>query len=173
MTLRSDSYSTVNEVLAFTRHLLGGQSTFNSTTQPTVTEVEKFIDRASGVLNIALEQAGFHTPVANSTGKLALDDWVSQRAAEYVELTQRGVGFSDAEGSRTASFRNLAKSAAEFVGMYALGFKNLGLAMDFQSADGLSFTGQTAQADRADPSDTSLQQPAFVRGQFNNPESEN
>ena len=32
MTIRADSYSTTSEVKAFTRHLLDGQSTFNSTT---------------------------------------------------------------------------------------------------------------------------------------------
>ena len=46
MTLRLDSYASVAEVTAFTRHLLDGQSAFNSTTRPTVTELEKFIDRA-------------------------------------------------------------------------------------------------------------------------------
>jgi hypothetical protein len=53
MAIRGDSYSSTGEVKAFTRHLLNGQSNFNSTTRPTVTELEKFIDRASGVLNLA------------------------------------------------------------------------------------------------------------------------
>ena len=33
MTLRGDSYGTVAEVTAYTRHLLDGQSAFNSTTR--------------------------------------------------------------------------------------------------------------------------------------------
>jgi hypothetical protein len=61
MTLRADSYSSVNEVLAFTRYHLDGQNAFNSTTQPTVTEVEKFVDRASGLLNVALKGEGLTT----------------------------------------------------------------------------------------------------------------
>src|SRR5512145_2945202 len=108
MAIRADSYSSTSEVKAFTRHLLDGQSAFNSTTRPTGTELEKFIDRASGVLNLALGGGGFapSSVIANSTAKLACDDWVTSRAAEYVELTQRGTGYSDAEGSRTAAFRN-------------------------------------------------------------------
>jgi len=68
MAIRADSFSSTSEVKAFTRHLLDGQSAFNSTTRPTATELEKFIDRASGVLNVAIARAGF-TP---STGYAAL-----------------------------------------------------------------------------------------------------
>ena|SRR5690242_16305561 len=170
MTLRADSFSSAAEVTAFTRHLLDGQSAFNSTTRPTVTELEKFIDRASGVLNLALAQGGF-TPanvIANSTAKLAGDDWVTCRAAEYVEITQRGVGYSDAEGSRTSYFRNLTKSAEQFVSMNSLGFVRLGVNQAYKKGDGLAFTGLDAQSERADPSDTTLAQPFAVRGQFDN-----
>lgn len=169
MGTRSDSYSSTGEVRAFTRHLLDAQSTFNSTTQPTLTEVEKFIDRASGVLNLALSGKGLTTPVSNTTAKLACDDWVTERAVEYVELTQRGVGYSDGEGSRVASFRNLQKSAAEFAAINRLGFVRLGVTQTDRASDGLQFTGLDAHADRSDPSDTGLEQPLFTRHQFDEP----
>jgi hypothetical protein len=168
MTIRTDSYSSTSEVKAFTRHLLDGQSAFNSTTRPTGTELEKFIDRASGVLNLALAQGGF-TPahiIGNSTAKLSCDDWVTARASEYVEITQRGVGYSDGEGSRTSYFRNLVKSAEQFVSMNSLGFVRLGVAQGYKKSAGLTFTGLDVQADRSDPSDGSLEQPKFVRGQW-------
>ena len=167
MGIRADTFSSTAEVKAFTRHLLDGQNTFNSTTRPTVSELEKFIDRASGVLNVAIAQSGF-TPssvYANSTAKLACDDWVTTYATRYVELTQRGTGYSEAEGSRTASF-NLNKSANEFVKVNSLGFVSLGITQSRKMSDGLSFTGLTAQADRSDPDDTSLEQPQFVRKQW-------
>lgn len=170
MAIRSDSYSSTSEVKAFTRHLLDGQSTFNSTTRPTVTEMEKFIDRASGVLNLALAQAGFHPAdiKANSTAKLAADDWVTARAAEYTEITQRGVGYSDGEGSRTAYFRNLNKGAEQMVTLNTLGFIRLGVTQTYAKAAGLAFTGMDAQANRSDPNDTSLEQPFARRKQFDN-----
>ena len=105
MAIRADSFSSTSEVTAYTRHLLDGQSSFNSTTRPTVTEMEKFIDRASGILNVAISNEGF-TPsdvYGNSTAKLACDDWVTQKAVMYTELTQRGTGYSVEEGSRTAA----------------------------------------------------------------------
>ena len=168
MTIRSDSFSSAAEVTAFTRHLLDGQSSFNSTTSPTVTELEKFIDRASGLVNVALSKAGF-TPSSiynNSTAKLACDDWVTNYAARYVELTQRGTGYSENEGGRLPAFE--IGSADEFVKDNMLGFIQLGVSQNTRLSDGLSFTGLTAQADRTDPDDTSLEQPLFKRNQFDN-----
>ena len=167
MTIRSDSFSSVSEVVAFTRHLLDGQATFNSTTRPTVTELEKFIDRASGLLNVALSSAGF-TPnnvYANSTAKLACDDWVTNKAARYVELTQRGTGYSEAEGGRLPAFEILG-GADEFVKQNKLGFIQLGVSQSAKLSRGLSFTGLTAQDDRTDKDDTSPEQPVFNRKMF-------
>lgn len=167
MAIRADSFSSTSEVKAFTRHLLDGQNGFNSTTRPTATELEKFIDRASGRLNVALSKAGF-TPssiYANSTAKLACDDWVTNVSARYVELTQRGTGYSDKEGGRLPAFEILG-GADEFVMENKLGFIQLGISQTRKASDGLSFTGLTAQADRTDPSDTTLEQPLFSRRNF-------
>jgi len=169
MTLRLDSYASVAEVTAFTRHLLDGQSAFNSTTRPTVTELEKFIDRASGVLNVAMEARGLDTPITNTTAKLLCDDWVVAQAAMYTEMTQRGTGFSDAEGSRTSYFRGLHERANEFSKANSLGFVRLGVAQSTKMGAGLIFTGETLAADRVDPDDTTLEQPLFSRKQFDQP----
>jgi hypothetical protein len=172
MTLRPDSYSSVGEVTAFTRHLLVGESAFNSTTTPTLTDVEKMIDRASGVLNVAVTKAGFSAPITNSTAKLACDDWVTARATEYVELTQPGAGHNESEGSRYYGFRNLHKSASAFVGEMRLGWIYLGVPEARKVSDGLAFTGLDAPTRRADPGDTGLEQPRFTRQQFDNGEGE-
>ena len=169
MTLRADSYSSTAEVTAYTRHLLDGQSAFNSTTRPTGTELEKFIDRASGVLNNALANVGLTVPVSNSTAKLSCDDWVTGQAAKYVELTQRGTGYSEAEGSRIPSFTGIHKAALDFARENGLGFKRLGAAVSHKSSEGLKFTGEDATSERAYLDDTSLRQPAFRRGLFEDP----
>lgn len=172
MTIRADSFASVAEVTAFTRHLIAGQSAYNSTTRPTLTEVEKMIDRASGVLNSALAMTGFSPSAvyANSTAKLSCDDWVAQEAAKQVEMTQRGVGYSAEEGSRTAAFNQGRKSAADFVASQKLGFIRLGIAQTYKISDGLQFTGLDAQNIRTDPDDSALEQPKFVRAQWDNEE---
>jgi hypothetical protein len=172
MSIRSDSYSSVDEVTAFTRHLLDGARAFSSETRPTLKEVERMIDRASAQLNMALVTAGFSIPVSAAVPKIACDDWVTARAAEYVELTQRGVGYSTDEGSRTAYFTNLTKSAKVFVQENRLGFITLGVGVSGRMGDGLQFTGLDAQVDRSDPDDTSLEQPKFSRGKFDNPQGD-
>lgn len=173
MTIRADSYSSTSEVKAMTRHRLNGQASFNSTTRPSGTELEKFIDRASGVMNIALAQHGFlpANVITNSTAKLSCDDWVTMQAAKYVELTQRGTGFSDQEGSRIGAFKGLYKDAEIFVDMNKLGFQRLGVTQAFPLSAGLQYTGLTDQADRTDPQDSTLEQPFFRRRQFDFPKA--
>ena len=167
MTIRGDSFSSTTEVTAYTRHLLDGQSAFNSTTRPTLTELEKFIDRASSHINVALAKEGFapSTVYANSTAKLACDDWVTERASKYVEMTQRGTGYNEQEDSRLQS---MMVDASEFVCNMSLGFKRLGISQTYKMSDGLIFTGLDVQDDRSDPDDTSLEQPKFKRGQWDN-----
>lgn len=175
MTIRADSFSSTSEVKAFTRHLINvaGATTFNSTTRPTLTEVEKFIDRASGVLNSALWKGGLAPASikANSTATLACDDWVTDRVVAYAELTQRGEGFTSQEGNRYGAFIGLHKEADDFVKAMSLGFKNMGVSVAVQSGRGLAFTGLTAQSQRTDPDDTTLEQPLFTRRGFDEPDT--
>jgi len=168
MAIRSDSFSSVDEIRSYTRHLLDGQQNFSGTTRPTLTDVEKFIDRSSALLNIALSAAGF-TPSSiygNAVAKLACDDWVTMRGVKYVELTQRGTGYNADEGSRTAAFEN---DAAEFVAAMTDGFVNLGIVQSAGSTSGgLSFTAMTVESQRSDPSDSTKAQPLFTRKGFDN-----
>lgn len=169
MSIRSDSYSSVAEVTAYVRPLLDGQSSFNSTTRPTLTELEKFIDRASAHLNVALSCSGFApaSVYANSTAKLTLDDWVTLRAAQYVELTHRGVGY-DEEGSGRSLLLSMSEEAEKFIEQFAQGLVNLGIERSVRLSDGLIYTGLDAQDNRSDASDTSVEQPLFKRRMFEN-----
>lgn len=171
MAIRSDSYSSTTDVRYVTQHLLDGFTTFNSSTNPPVGAVERFIDMASGQLNLALWGGGFNPSVirANSTSKVAADAWVTAEAARWVEITRRGQGYNDEEGSRTQGFKGLRDRAETFVKNNARGFKYMGLTVAHPSSEGLTFTGLTAPADRDDPSDTSLAQPKFGRAQFDDP----
>ena len=164
------TYSSIDEVTAFTRHLLAGEAGFNSTTRPTITELRKFIERASNVLNTALAGEGLTVPITQQVAKSACDDWVTSRAAGYVEMTQRGVGYSDDEGSRVGRLLGgMGKDAREFAADNRLGLIRLGVTVGQSKADGLAFTGMDAQSERADPDDSSLAQPSFSRNLFNYP----
>ena len=168
MAIRGDTFGSVAEVAAVAAHLLDGQSTFNTITRPTGAQVETFLNRVSGSLNLALWKVGLNPSniYANSTAKLACDDWVVAEAAVWVELTQRGSGYSEEEGSRTAGFRKVHDRAETFARNHTLAWKRMGITVSDPSSQGLTFTGLTAQADRTDPDDTSLEQPRFVKGKF-------
>ena len=168
MAIRGDSYGSVAEVLPLTRIATDEQTTFNSTTIPTLTEVEKFIDRASGILNGALNNAGFTTPVTNTTAKLALDEWAVRHASMFVEYTQHGLPFGGGESDRYDALWNLETAAQDFVDANSLGWKRLGVTVSHKKSEGLMFTGLDIQSDRTDPDDTSLEQPKFKRGQWDN-----
>ena len=167
MAIRADSYSSVDEVTAFTRHLLDGAAGYSTTTRPTLAEVEKFIDRASACVNIALYREGFAPSAiyANAVTKLVCDDWVTYAAAKNIELTQRGTGYNANEGSRTDAF-SMQKEAYDFVCDYALGFQRAGVTRTIQLSAGLEFTGLDAQDDRADPDNTAYEQPFALRKQW-------
>jgi len=168
MAIRSDSYGSTDEVRAYTRHLLDGAVDFSASTRPTLTEVEKFIDRASGILNSCILGAGFAPAniAANSTAKLPCDDWVVTRAARMTELTQRGTGYDGSEGSRLAGFDTMTKDACNFVDAMSEGWKQLGITVSKATSEGLAFTALDEHSQRSDPDDTTREQPAFRRRQF-------
>lgn len=173
MAIGADSYSSVGEVEAMTRHLLDGKSAFDATTRPTLTEVEKFIDRCSGVLNTALAGGGFAIPITNATAKLACDEWVTTKAVAWVEYTQRSTGFDEGQTNRGSAFMNMYAAATAFVNDMMAGFKKLGVGVTDPTHQGLAFTGLTAVANRTDPTNTGLAQPRFTRSLFENTDAEN
>lgn len=165
MAIRADSFSSVDEVRGLTRHLLDGHTTFDSDTRPTLTEIEKFIDRASALVNAALSKFGFtpSTIYGNAVAKLVCDDWVTQQAVKYVHYTQRNTGiFSDKDETFAMD------SAVEFVEMYFVGSTTLGISQTNPTSEGLIYTALTEQSQRDDPSDTTKEQPMFVRRQWDN-----
>ncbi len=164
MTLAANSYGTVAEVEALTRVYMAGELGFNASTHPTLTEVEKFIDRCSGVLNLALASAGFTVPVTQVDAALACDNWVVTMAARYVETSQPYAGIED--NPRGGLLSDLDDEAKAFVQMNQAGFGALGVAQAAADSNGVIFTGMTAQRDRTDPLDSSLEQPKFSRGMF-------
>lgn len=171
MAIRDDSYSSVGEVLAVVRRTLDGAATFDTITRPTRTEVEKFIDRASGTLNICLQGAGFSTPISNSTAKLALDDWVTAKAAMWVELTQAGDGLSGfGPNNRAEYIASLMGEALELCEnpIFIEGLKEAGVTVSRDSSEGLTFTALKTYSQRTDPTVTTREQPKFRRGLFDN-----
>ena len=170
MTLRGDSYSGVADVLVWARHLIEGETTFNTTTRPTFTEVEEIIDEISGVLNVAYLNHGF-TPAnikANTTAKQTADSWVRTWATSFVELSAPFQGLLGDDGDRSSLMRDIYEDAESFVDRHEVGYKILGIPVTVDSSEGVEFTAEDKQADRPDRTDTTLEKPLFERHKFDN-----
>lgn len=162
MALRPDSYGTVADVQALTRHLLDGAATFSGMTRPTLSEVEGMINRWSAMLNVALRAAGVGLPLVDDVAQLAAAQWVIRQAAAEVELTQRGTGYSDDERSRTGGLRlvDARDIAAQIAGALRAGDTANG-----RASAGLTYTGLLPVAERVDY-DAIYERPRFRRGLF-------
>lgn len=150
MTIRNDSYGSADGVMALTRHLLDGAPKFSSLTRPTLAEVEGFLDRWSAMLNVALINREVAVPVSDTMVRLTCDQWVIRQAAAEVELTQRGVGFSDADDSRALALR--PANLDGFAEGVAAALRQLGVITTGRASSGLSYTGTSVAL--------------FTRGQF-------
>jgi hypothetical protein len=158
-------YGTVAEVVALTRMYLQGQATYNTTTRPTGAEVDTMMNRASGMLNVALANAGFDTPVTATDPKLLCDEWVVNKTAQMIEVSQP-VNREEQANRRAELYASMAEEATKFVEMYAVGLQNLAVSKTRPEGEAMIFTGQDAQAHRADPDNTALEQPFFSRRRF-------
>lgn len=166
MAIDENSYSSTEDVAAWTKHLLDGEQGFSPVTRPTLNEVEAFIDDASAMLNDAIAAAGFSVPITAAGPKRSCDLWVRAKSAGFVELTQRSEGFSGNDGDRHSVFINLFEDAFDFVARHAKGWKQQNVTVTESASEGLAFTALDKHSERTDPDSTTMEQPMFRRRQF-------
>lgn len=164
MAIASDSYGSVDGVAAYVAHLLPTTlTTFSSTTRPTLTQVEGFLDQQSAKLNAWLAMAGYTVPVSAAAAVRVLANFANLGAAGLCELTQRAAG-TEAEGTNTRENKFLAEfdKARAFIESGALAA--LGAPLTSNNAGlglaGLSVGGRTSGGGRL--------QPIFTRTSFGN-----
>ncbi len=76
MSILDTSYGSIEEVAALVKRYTSSgvfvAAADASATRPTLEDVERFIDRISGLINTDLAQAGFNIPVTQPMAKAAL-----------------------------------------------------------------------------------------------------
>ena len=154
MAIGSNSYGSVAEVAALTPHYAtatGG--TFDADTTPTLTQVEKFIDRVSGILNVLLAKAGFSIPVSQTDAKLALDQFVVMQVAHLVEFANgAGPFISGGEEMRYGTpTRVIMRDAELFIEQNGAGFEQLGATRTRHLTDGLECRTEDDAGDTIEP----------------------
>jgi hypothetical protein len=146
MAIRTDSYGSVDEVLAYVRHLLtGGAGTFTAATRPTLAEVERFIDRRSARMNAVLAANGYTVPVtAPGAATLALAEIASQGAAGDCELTMRNSGVRpEGENDREYEFLRAYEQGLAWIGGPEFAALGAAQARPSSAIAGIAFGGKT------------------------------
>jgi hypothetical protein len=119
--LDANTYGTVVGVAAYTRRLANSNSTFDTTTRPTLVEVEAFLDQCSDVLNGWLARAGYVIPVTHADAARVLARYANLGAAGHVELSQRPGGYdAEDENRRENKFLDMFMLAEAYIESGAL-----------------------------------------------------
>lgn len=141
MTIGANSYGSVAEVEALTgRYTFEGS--YDNSTRPTLTQVEKFIDRVSALLNLLLAEAGYSIPITQADAALVCDEFVVEQAVQLCHGANGAGPFapgSEQLRGRTA-FEIISREAAEFVEKHAPGFAFLGATRERDMTYGLQAT---------------------------------
>lgn len=128
MAIGANSYGSVADVAALTRRFTNNGS-FDTTTVPTLTQVERFIDVVSGSLNMALAGEGFTIPVSQADAKAALDGAVTEAVSDLVQAANSsGRFFTDKALERGVSpMRAVRREMSEWIEEQISGFAALGV----------------------------------------------
>ena len=141
MGIRTNSYGDTTEIASLVPRYANGSGIFDTTTRPTLLQVESFVDQVSGMLNSMLSQVGFTVPVSQADVKLALDMFVNDETAAIAE----GVNGSGRFGPTAKQpggkwrFALILDDVKSFVEANSVGFQRLGAARGYYAASGLGY----------------------------------
>jgi hypothetical protein len=134
VSLDSNTYGSVAGVAAYTKHLTD-DGAFTALTEPTLVEVEAFLDQTSDTLNGWLARAGYGIPVTQVDAVKVLARYANLGAAGLAELSMRGAGYNaDDDNRRENKFLALFKEAENYISSGALAL--LGAAQTGSDAPG-------------------------------------
>jgi hypothetical protein len=136
--------------------------TFDTTTRPTLAQVEAHIDQISGIVNSYLAQAGFAVPVTQADVKLALTMFVQEEVAAMAEGVngQGRFGPTTKTPGKRGRFAVITEDVKAFIEGQAYGFQLLGATQTTSIMSGVAFRD-------ADESGNSIA-PIFERKAYGN-----
>lgn len=157
MALAANSYGTGSDVAALTPRFTNN-GVYDTTTRPTLAQVEAWVDRVSAALNILLAEQNFHIPVTQADCKLMLALFVSTEVADLCNYANSAGRFFQNQNYVTGPWQAIQKEAADFIAKHAEGFEKLGAARTAAGLNGLD-------ARITDDAGNSIE-PFFTRTQF-------
>lgn len=148
MAVGANSYGTAADVAALTNAYLNASNAYDTTTIPTLVQVEGWIDQVSGVMNAALAGQGFTVPVTQADAVLAIKSFVVEAVADLAHAANlAGRYFTSSALERGITpMSAIRKQILEWVESFASGLESLGVARAGETGGGdiLSRTTDTA-----------------------------
>jgi len=153
MAIGANSYGSLTEIAALVPRYANDAGTFDGSTNPTGTRVEKFIDRVSAVVNAYLSQLGFTVPISQADAKLLMDNIVVEQVTLMVEGV-RGSG-RYAPNSKQIASRGMMSVLTEEVMTYldavAVGLEDLGATRSKSTISRISYRDADENGDATFP----------------------
>lgn len=127
MAIGTNSYGSIAAIQGLVKKYTT-EGSFDGSSHPTLTQVEGYVDRVSGILNVMLAQQGFTIPVSQASAKLALDEFVDEEAASLCEAANSSGRFFGEESRALGPWTMITEDAEAFVMRHAQGLEDLGAA---------------------------------------------
>jgi hypothetical protein len=140
MSVGTNSYGSAAGVGALVPRYAGSTGGFDTTTRPTLAQVEALIDQVSSLINMILSKEGFAIPVVQADAKLALTIFSQEEVAAICE----GINGSGRFGPTTKSpgksrFSLITDDIQDFIESNSIGFEALGASRPVSTAGSIGF----------------------------------
>jgi hypothetical protein len=129
MAVGANSYGTAAQVAAFTRRYTNA-GTYDVSTNPTLAQVETWINQISGTINVLLAEKGFAVPVTQADAKLSLESLVVTSVSDLCH-SANGAGrfFTDRALERGVSPNSvISREIAAWIDEHTAGLEAIGVA---------------------------------------------
>jgi hypothetical protein len=155
MSLAANSYGSTADVAALVPKWANKATPpdFDTTTRPTLAQVENQVNQLSALVNALLAEAGFAIPVTQADAKLALAYFVEEEAAAIVDGINGSGRFGPSSKAMGAKgrFALLVADVQAFIEMNKAGFERLGAVRAFAATAGLAFRATDNQGNDVHP----------------------
>ena len=156
MSVLGNSYGSPSDVAAeVPRYTDTTSRVFDSDTRPTLKQVEGYINRISGVLNLYIAKAGFSVPIKQADAKLACAQIVIESVIDMCHAANSaGRFYSDkylSGKSPTRISRMLSGEMADWVEANAAGFEQIGATRNTSNAEQIGFREYDEAGDSVTP----------------------
>ncbi len=145
MSVLDTSYGSIEEVAALVPRYTNTDGNWiakaeSGATRPTLEDVERYVDRVSGLINTYLAQEGFNVPVSEPIAKAALDDLAITFSVELCHVSNSaGRFFTDRQLRKFSPLQVIRDEIAMWITSHAAGLENLGAARGTSLAEQIAF----------------------------------